>query len=93
MDTSTISRKQIIGIVILVLFTIGIGVGVYLVKQQQTLKSHASVGAGDFIKAFEIKDKDGNIINCDASTNPPTCTTNTLDIQVRVKDTAPLLPQ
>lgn len=92
MDTSTINKKQIIGIAVIILFTVGIGIGVYLVRQQQTIKSRASGGAGNFVNAFEIKDQNGNIINCDASTNPPTCTTNTLDITVRVKDTAPLLP-
>lgn len=82
--------KQIIAIVALCLLIAGVGAGVYLVQRQQTLKSKAS--RGSFINAFEIKDKDGNIIQCDDSTNPPTCTTKTLDINVRVKDTIPLLP-
>ena len=69
---------------------IGLGVGVYLVQRQQTMKSKAS--AGSFVNAFEIKDKDGNLIQCDSSTNPPTCTTRTLDVTVKVKDNALLLP-
>ena len=87
---STIGVKQIIGIIATALLIIGVGVGVYLVRQQQTIKSRAS--AGSFVDAFEIKDKNGNIINCDSSTNPPTGNTSTLDITVKVKDPALLLP-
>ncbi len=82
--------KQIIGIAVTGLLIVGIGAGVYLVQRQQTFKSKAS--AGNFVNAFEIKDANGNILTCDASTNPPTCTTPTLDIQVRVKDANALLP-
>lgn len=89
---STIGIKQIVGIIIIALLIIGVGVGVYLVRQQQTIKSRATVGPGNFVNAFEIKDQNGNVITCDSSTNPPTCNTSTLDITVKVKDPAPLLP-
>lgn len=92
MNTYTINKKQIIGIIVIALLLIGVVVGVYLVRRQQTVKSRASGEPGNFVNAFEIKDKDGNIITCDSSTNPPTCTTSTLDITVKVKDPAPLLP-
>lgn len=82
--------RQTIGIIVIGMLIVGIGVGVYLVQRQQIIKSKAS--AGNFVNAFEIKDKNGNTIQCDSSTNPPTCSTNTLDISVRVKDLNPLLP-
>lgn len=90
-NINTLSKKQIIGIVGVVLLMVGLGISVYLIQKQQIFKSRAS--GGNYINAFEIKDANGNIIQCDGSTTPPTCTTNTLDIKVRVKDTAPLLPQ
>lgn len=88
-NLNTLSKKQIIGIVAIVLILMAMVGGVFLVQRQQNLKSKAS---GNFVQAFEIKDANGNIIQCDGSTNPPTCNTSTLDINVRVKDTAPLLP-
>lgn len=84
------SIKQIIGIIIIFVLVVGVGVGVYLVQRQQTMKSKAA--AGSFVNAFEIKDKDGNLIQCDSSTNPPTCTTKSLDVTVKVKDKTLLLP-
>ncbi len=84
-----LSKKQIIGAVALLVLIAGVGAGVYLVQTQQILKSKAS---GNFMEAFEIKDANGNIIQCDGSTNPPTCDTGTLDIQVRVRDANALLP-
>lgn len=57
--------------------------------------SHAESGGtppGNFVGAFEIQDESGNTVNCDNSTNPPTCYTRTTNVKVRVKDTAPLLP-
>lgn len=82
--------KQTVAIIAVVLLIMGIGAGVYLVQRQQTIKSRAS--AGNFVNAFDIRDKDGNIIQCDSSTNPPTCITKSLDVSVRVKDLNPLLP-
>lgn len=84
-----LSKKQIIGAIALLVLIVGVGVGVYLVQTQQILKSKAS---SNFVNAFEFKDKDGNIIQCDGNTSPPTCTTKSLDIQVKVKDVNSLLP-
>lgn len=84
-----LSKKQIIGAIALLVLIVGVGVGVYLVQTQQILKSKATT---NFIDAFEIKDANDNILTCDGSTTPPTCTTSTLDIKVRVKDVSPLLP-
>ncbi len=85
-----LGAKQTVAIIVIFVLLVGLGVGVYLVQRQQTIKSRAS--AGSFVNAFEIKDKDGNLIQCDSSTNPPTCTTKTLDVTVQVKDKALLLP-
>ncbi len=88
-DINTLSKKQIISIIAIVLILVAMVGGVFLVQRQQQLKSKAS---GNFVQAFEIKDANGNVIQCDGSTNPPTCNTSTLDISVKVKDTVPLLP-
>lgn len=91
-----LSTKQIIGIIVIALLIIGLGVGVYLVRQQQTIKSRA---AQSFIDAFEIREKNsdgtvGKLITCTppAGETPATCNTGTLDIFVKVKDLNPLLP-
>lgn len=83
-------KKTVIGLALTIFLIAGIGVGVYLVQRQQIIRSKAS--EGNFVNAFEFRDKDGNTIKCDSSTNPPTCVTKSLDIQVRVKDLNPLLP-
>lgn len=87
---NSLSRKQILAIGAMLVLMVGLAGGVYLVQQQQRLKSKAA--QQDFVDAFEIKDANGNPITCDKSVYPPVCTTQTLDISVRVKDTAPLLP-
>lgn len=89
-NNNVLSRKQIIGIALVVLVMVGAALGIYLLQQQQRIKSKAS--GGSFVNAFEIKDQNGNIISCDTATNPPTCTTSTLEVKVRVKDVNPLLP-
>lgn len=81
--------KQMIAIIVVSVLVIGLGVGVYLVQKQQIIKSKAS--AGSFVNAFEIRDKNGDLIKCDSSTTPPTCTTKTFDITVQLKDKALLL--
>ena len=82
--------KQMIAIIVVFVLIIGVGVGVYLVQRQQTIKSKAS--AGSFVNALEINDQDGKPIQCDSTTNPPTCTTGTLDVTVKMKDKTLLLP-
>ena len=85
-----LSIKQIIGIIVVFVLVAGLAVGVYLVQRQQTIKSKAS--AGSFVNALEINDQDGKPIQCDSTTNPPTCTTGTLDVTVKMKDKTLLLP-
>ena len=89
---ASLGMKQIIGIIAVSVLVIGIGVGVYLVQRQQTIKSRAAGGPGNFVNAFVMTDASGSAIRCDDRTDPPTCTTRTLDINVRVGSTAPLLP-
>ena len=81
-------KKKILSLTILLVILLSIPVGAYLIQRQQILKSRATTTALD---AFELKDVQGNLINCDSSTNPPTCTTNSLDFTVRVRDLNPLL--
>lgn len=89
---SFLGKKQIIGIILIALVLIGVAVGVYLVQKQQSLKSKAS--ATNFINAFEITNPNGTPIPCQMTATPGVaeCNTNTLDVKVRVKDLAPLLP-
>lgn len=95
---AALSIRQIIGIVAVSILIIGVGVGVYLVQRQQTLKSRAAGGPGNFVTAFELQDASGSAIPCDTSKDPPECTiarpaaSPWLDIKVRVATTTPLLP-
>lgn len=83
-------KKKIFGLIILLIILIAIPAGAYLIQKQQILKSRAGTNRVD---AFELKDASGNTINCDTSTTPPTCTTNSLDFTVRVKGLNPLQGQ
>ncbi len=83
-------KSNIITVIIILILIIGLAIGLFLVQQQQKLKSRAS---NSWVNAFEIKDKNGNTINCDSSTNPPTCTTTSLDVNFKVKDINALLPE
>lgn len=89
---TVLDTKQIIGLIVVSVLIIGLGAGIYLVQRQQIIKSRATTPPGNFVTAFELKDKDGHTILCDTSKNPPECTTRTLDIDVRVATTTPLLP-
>lgn len=94
---ASLGTKQIIGIIAAAVLIIGIGAGVYLVQRQQTLKSRATVvpPPGNFVTAFEIREgtAGGSLVNCNPNASPyPECTTRTLDINVRVATTEPLLP-
>lgn len=80
--------KQVITIIVVLVLVVGLGVGIYLVQRQQIIKSRATVS---FVNAFEIKDGNGVVITCDGNTNPPTCTTPTMDITVKVIDRALLV--
>lgn len=78
-------------IIVLVLLA-AIGIGIYLSLNKQILKSKASSSPGEFVKAFEFKDQNGETIECDSSVNPPVCTTQTQGISVSInKDKVDLL--
>ncbi|MDO8569985.1 MAG: hypothetical protein Q7R97_00170 [Candidatus Daviesbacteria bacterium] len=91
--TSFLGKKQIIGIVVIIAILIAVAVGVYLVQKQQSLKSKAS--STNFINAFEMTNTSGGpTLACSMSATPGVaeCNTNSLNVNVRVKDSAPLLP-
>lgn len=71
-----ISKKNIL---ITLILLIGIAVGVILVQRQQILRSRADV---DIQNAFEIRDNEGNSLECVDNT----CKTESLDIQIKIKD-------
>ena len=75
---------QLAGVVVLL---IALAAGIYLVQQQQGIKSRAST---NIIQAFEIKDSNDKPIVCDGSKNPPECETSTSEIYIKVTDLEPL---
>lgn len=79
-------QVSIVKLLLTILLLVGIGIGVYLVQFQQIFKPKAAVNAS---QAFEIKDDQGNIINCTGNT----CYTNSFDVTVRVKDLTPFLSE
>jgi len=85
------SKKQIISFVMIIILMLGIPVGVYLVQNTQIFKSSAY--QDEIFEAFEFKDSNGNVLSCDTSTNPPTCTTSTQDITIKIKDLDALIPK
>lgn len=74
-DINLSKRKFIVTFILL----IGIVVGVILVQRQQILKSRADV---DIQNAFEIRDIEGNSLECSSNS----CQTESLDIQIKIKD-------
>ena len=74
----TFSRIQLIGVVVLI---VGLAVGIYLVQKTQIFKPRA---AGSIIQAFDITDTNGKKLDCNGSTDPPTCTTSTLDVNIKL---------
>ena len=85
MQSIPFSKKQIILLIVIILIIIAIPVGIYLVQRTQVFKPRADTQPGSWAQAFEFKDGNGKPINCDYSTDPPVCTTDTSDINVRVK--------
>lgn len=86
------NKKHVFGILVMVILIIAIPVTVYLAQTQQIFKSRA--GGGDsFLNAFEVRDSEGNILSCDHSTNPPTCTTSTQDVSLTIRDLNFLMPK
>lgn len=79
------NQKGVIAqIVLIIILAAGLGIGVYLVQHPQIFRPKAS--SNPIIDALEMKDADGNVINCDGSTNPPTCETTTQDITIKIRD-------
>lgn len=81
----TVSKLQIAIVVILI---IGLAVGVFLVQRTQIFKPRADVGAIDLTKAFKITNDQGVELRCEPAqgSTPVTCTTDTLNVQISVKD-------
>lgn len=71
-------RKKIFSIVALGLLLVGLGVGLVLVGRQQILRTQAET---DITQAFNIKDGQGNTINCSNNI----CDTSTLDVTIELK--------
>lgn len=90
MNQLSLSKKQIISVIILGILILTIPIVVFLVQKTTIFKSKAA--SAPIVDALEIKDGDGNIINCDSNTNPPTCPTSTIDITIRLKNPNALIP-
>lgn len=75
------SEKRVgkLEIIVLIILLIGLAVSLWLVGQETLLKSKAAV---DTTEAFEIRDSQGNIINCANNT----CDIQSLDITIELKD-------
>lgn len=80
MGNYQISKKQILTVAVLIILTAGLFVSVYLVQKQQIFKSKASQ---DVFNAFEVSPADQQKqVGCSEGT----CQTDTLDIQIKLKD-------
>ncbi len=71
-------------IVIVILLLVGLILGVYSVQNPQIFQSQAE---SNLTNAFNIKDTNGNQINCTNNV----CTTRSLEVEVQLKDLSPLL--
>lgn len=88
---ANLTKKQLIQLIILLALVIAIPLSVFLVQNQQIFKGKAY--QNEIFEAFEFKDASGNTISCDASVNPPTCTTQTPDIIITIKNLDALNPK
>ncbi|MDP3973391.1 MAG: hypothetical protein Q8P92_01025 [Candidatus Daviesbacteria bacterium] len=86
-----LTKKQLIQLIILLGLAIAIPLSVFLVQNTQIFKGKAY--QDEIFEAFEFKDSSGNILSCDATTNPPTCTTQSPDITVTIKSLDVLIPK
>lgn len=77
-------------VVVLVILLIAVPVGVYLAQTTQIFKPRASGEPGAWVNAFELKDSTGKPITCDISKDPPECTTETVDVSIKVVDPSKL---
>lgn len=85
------NKKELVSLIGMLILLIGIPIGVYLVQNQQIFKGRAY--QDEVFEAFEFKDGNGNVITCDSSTNPPSCTTQTPDISITIKNLDALIPK
>ena len=89
---NTLNQKgAIFQIILIIILGVGLIAGLYLVQHPQIFRPKAS--SSPVLDAFEIKDAEGNVLNCDGNTNPPTCTTSTTEVEIRVKDLEALIPK
>jgi hypothetical protein len=86
-----LNKRQLIQLAVMLVLIIAIPLSVFLVQNTKVFKGQAY--QDEILEALEFKDSNGNIINCDASTNPPTCTTQTPDITVTIKNPDALIPK
>lgn len=68
------NQRGLVQVILIVITLIGLVVGIFLVQRQQQLKSRAST---NMIQAFEIKDGNGAVVNCEANKTPPECNIST----------------
>lgn len=87
-----IKQKGIVHIGLIVLLLIGIGAGVFLIKRNQSAVFKSSAYQSEILGALDIRDADGNPLNCNESVSPPVCEVSTLDIKIRVKNREALTP-
>ncbi len=73
-------------LIIITLLLVGLGVGVYLVRNQNT--NTASRASASIINAFEIRDGNGNVAQCQENTENgvPICEIGTLNYTITMKD-------
>ena len=71
-------------VILIIILAAGLVVGLYLVQHPQIFRPKAS--SNPIIDALDMEDADGNVINCDGSTNPPTCETTSADIIIKIKN-------
>ena len=81
------NKFQLIAVAVLAL---GLAVGIYLVQQTQIFKPRASTTGPDLLKAFKITNERGDTLNANCTpataTEPVTCTTDTLNVNIQVQD-------
>lgn len=71
-------KKSILSLLGLLLLLVGLAVGIVLVGREQLLRTRADI---DVTRAFEIKDAQGNTINCSNNV----CDVETLDVTIQLK--------
>ena len=79
------NQKGVIShLLLIIILVIGLIAGLYLVQHPQIFKPKAS--SNPIIDALEMKDSEGNNIDCNGSANPPLCETTSSDVTIKIKD-------